>query len=205
MNEQEDFWAGQFGYEYTKRNDSEKIVDSNIDFFSKALNKTSNIKTVMELGCNNGMNLLALEYIDSSMLLSGVDINARSLVELENNFIKRGLEPPTTYKGSASDPIEGKYDLVISKGLLIHVYPDDLPAVYKNLYNLSSKYILIAEYYNPIPVEIPYRGYTNRLWKRDFAGEMISKYQLKIIDYGFVYHLDDYPQDDLTWFLLSKE
>ena len=52
---------------------------------------------------------------------------------------------------------------------------------------------------------VNYRGHDNRLFKRDFAGELIDKFGLKLRDYGFLYHRDNYfPQDDLTWFLLEK-
>jgi hypothetical protein len=44
------------------------------------------------------------------------------------------------------------------------------------------------------------------LFKRDFAGEMLERYpDLELIDYGFVYKRDNnFPQDDITWFLLKK-
>ena len=56
------------------------------------------------------------------------------------------------------------------------------------------------------PVSINYRGHKDKLFKRDFAGEIMKKYKsLKLLDYGFVYHKDlSFPQDDLTWFLLKK-
>jgi hypothetical protein len=64
---------------------------------------------------------------------------------------------------------------------------------------------MVCEYYNPVPVAVPYRGNTDRLFKRDFAGEMIDRYGLRLIDYGFVYRRDGYfPQDDVTWFLMEK-
>ena len=71
----------------------------------------------------------------------------------------------------------------------------------------SKKYILICEYYNPSPTTISYRGHSDRLFKRDFAGEMLDKFSdLKLVDYGFSYHRDNsFPQDDITWFLLQKE
>lgn len=74
------------------------------------------------------------------------------------------------------------------------------------MYKVTKKYILIAEYYNPSPVDISYRGHKGFLFKRDFAGEILYKYpELKLIDYGFVYHRDNnFPQDDLNWFLLEK-
>ena len=64
----------------------------------------------------------------------------------------------------------------------------------------------MAEYYNPSPVTIEYRGEKDKLFKRDFAGEMLDKYQdLKLIKYGFIYKRDTtFPQDDITWFLMEK-
>ena len=64
----------------------------------------------------------------------------------------------------------------------------------------------VAEYYNPSPVELPYRGHEGKLFKRDFAGELMDRHStLTLVDYGFAYHRDNcFPQDDLTWFLLEK-
>ena len=74
------------------------------------------------------------------------------------------------------------------------------------MFQSSHRYICIAEYYNPTPVEVPYRGHQNKMFKRDFAGEMLDKFQdLRLLDYGFVYHRDtQFPQDDVNWFLLEK-
>ena len=52
---------------------------------------------------------------------------------------------------------------------------------------------------------VRYRGTDDRLYKRDFAGELMERYQLRLVDYGFTYRRDNYfPQDDTTWFLLEK-
>ena len=52
---------------------------------------------------------------------------------------------------------------------------------------------------------VEYRGYSEKLFKRDFAGEMIDKFpSLEIVNYGFSYHRANFPQDDITWFLLEK-
>jgi spore coat polysaccharide biosynthesis protein SpsF len=89
--------------------------------------------------------------------------------------------------------------------VLIHINPDLLPVVYQNLYNLSNRYIMVYEYYNPTPVSVEYRGHHDRLFKRDFAGELIDKFNLKLIDYSFNYKREKYfPHDDATWFLLEK-
>jgi spore coat polysaccharide biosynthesis protein SpsF len=97
-------------------------------------------------------------------------------------------------------------DISLIKWVLIHINPDMLPTVYEKLYQASSRFIRVGEYYNPSPVAIPYRGHTDRLFKRDFAGEMMERYpDLSLIDYGFVYRRDPaFPQDDITWFLMEK-
>jgi len=81
-----------------------------------------------------------------------------------------------------------------------------LPLVYDKLVSASGKYLLVAEYYNPVPVTINYRGHTDRLFKRDFAGEIMDRHPgIQLVDYGFAYSRDvNFPQDDITWFLMEK-
>jgi len=56
-------------------------------------------------------------------------------------------------------------------------------------------------------VSIPYRGHSDKLFKRDFAGEILDQFSdLRLVDYGFVWHRDNlFPQDDISWFLLEKQ
>ena len=53
---------------------------------------------------------------------------------------------------------------------------------------------------------LSYRGNENKLFKRDFAGEILSKFSdLRLLKYGFRYRNDPvFPLDDITWFLLEK-
>jgi pseudaminic acid biosynthesis-associated methylase len=92
------------------------------------------------------------------------------------------------------------------KGVLIHINPNELNSVYEKLVASCEKYLLVAEYYNPSPVAIPYRGHSDRLFKREFAGEIMSNHpEMQLIDYGFSYRNDpNFPQDDITWFLMEK-
>ena len=188
--------------DYTRRNRGLNWVAANTAFFTKVLDRTQKIQTVLELGANIGMNLLALRSLLPDAKLSAVEINESAAVELNAN-----LKDVTLYLTSILEfqPIE-TWDLVFTKGVLIHINPEKLPIVYERLYQSSSRYVLIAEYYNPTPSEINYRGHTGKLFKRDFAGEMLDQYpDLKLVDYGFVYHRDpNFPQDDTTWFLMEK-
>lgn len=199
--EQEAFWAGEFGNEYLKRNQGEKIVQSDVALFTRILKSAPKIKSIIELGCNIGMNLQALNRINSGFELNAYEINKTAAAKA------RSLNIATITEGTILDPLpsEKKYDLSFTKGVLIHIDPDSLGKVYENLYALSNRYIMVCEYYNPTPVTVSYRGNQNKLFKRDFAGELIDKYDLRLVDYGFVYHRDNYfPQDDCNWFLLEK-
>lgn len=200
--EQEAFWAGEFGDDYIERNKSQRLLASNLNFFSKALKAAGKVGSVVEFGCNVAMNLRALKLLYPEQKQFGVEINAKAAAEAS---VFLGNE--NVLNGSVFDfnPKE-KFDLALIKGVLIHINPEMLPAVYERLYAASKQYILIGEYYNPTPVAISYRGHADRLFKRDFCGEILEKYSdLKLVDYGFAYKKDPaFSQDDITWFLLEK-
>ena len=200
--EQEEFWQGNFGDEYIDRNKSAALLASNISFFSKIFNRTGKINSIMEFGCNIGMNLKAIRALLPESSLSGIDINKRAVDDL--NKWEGGAH---VIEDSILDiELDTRFDLTLIKAVLIHINPEKLNDIYARLYNFSDKYICIAEYYNPAPVTISYRGHDNRLFKRDFAGELMSKYpDLELVDYGFIYKNDPiFPQDDITWFLMKK-
>jgi len=206
VTEQELFWQGDFGDEYTSRNYSEKIVVSNINLFSEIMVKAHDVKTIFEVGCNAGLNLIALTYLDPNYRMSGIDINGGALSKLKQLFDQKEKDAPELVQGSIADfETEQTYDMVFTKGVLIHIAPELLPAIYNKMVAMSNRYIMVAEYYNPTPVELPYRGNQGKLFKRDFAGELMDRHNLRLVSYGFAYHRDLYPQDDLCWFLLEKE
>ena len=202
QTDQEEFWAGAFGSEYIGRNNSNELLASNLNFFTKALHSAKNFGSCIEFGANIGMNLRALGLLYPNLQFNAIEINEEACTELASYI---GQE--NCFNGSIFDfKTDKKFDLAMIKGVMIHLNPEMLDSVYEKLYEVSNKYILIAEYYNPSPVAISYRGHEDRLFKRDFAGEMLRKYpDLELVDYGFAYKGDVmFPQDDITWFLLAK-
>jgi len=198
--EQESFWAGKFGDDYIERNKDRERVISNVMLFSKILAHTGPIKSAIEFGANIGLNLLALRKLLPSIQLGALEINSQAAQEL------RSIEGVDVYEESIFDFASSKsYDLAFTRGVLIHIAPKCLNIVYDKLFSCANKYILVAEYYNPKPTEVTYRGHKGKLFKRDFAGEMLDRFNdLRLVDYGFVYHRDLFPQDDITWFLMEK-
>lgn len=199
--EQESFWAGEFGTEYIGRNQGDQLLASNLNFFSKALAQTRDLGSVVEFGANIGMNLRALKLLYPGLACHGIEINAEAAAQLGSL-----IGPENVTHGSILDAAPAPCDLALIKGVLIHLNPDVLPQVYDMLVAAAGRYLLVAEYYNPSPVAIPYRGHSDRLFKRDFAGEIMERHpQMRLVDYGFSYRRDPvFPQDDITWFLMEK-
>jgi len=199
--EQEEFWAGNFGNDYTDRNEGTNWIASNTAFFAKIFKSTGIVNSLTEFGCNRGLNLKAIRALLPDCKLNAIEINEYAAKMVEKEL---GID---VFNGSLFDYApKTSADMTLIKGVLIHLNPEFLEQAYTKLYEGSSKYICIAEYYNPSPVTISYRGHEDRLFKRDFAGEMMKKYpDLTLVDYGFTYHKDPlFPQDDLTWFLMKK-
>jgi spore coat polysaccharide biosynthesis protein SpsF len=200
--QQEEFWAGDFGSDYITRNHGAKAIASNLNFFSQSLKQARAVESCIEFGSNIGLNLSALGLLYPGIDAHAVEINAEACKHL-----KKVIPPPNVYNQSILDfSPERTYDLVLIKGVLIHINPDQLHNVYERLVASSARYLMVAEYYNPAPVTVTYRGHTDRLFKRDFAGEILDRFPaLRLRDYGFVYHRDpNFPQDDMTWFLLER-
>lgn len=132
--------------------------------------------------------------------LSGIEINARAAERAEQlgfSILRRSI---LDYRA------DRHFDLVVISGVLIHIDPGRVEEAYDALYSACGRYLCIIEYYNPTPVEVPYRGHRDRLFKRDWAGEILDRFSdFRLLDYGFVYHrAKQFALDDVTWFLLER-
>lgn len=195
---QEEFWAGDFGDAYSSRNAGAGWVASNTALFADVLRGTE-VTSALEIGANVGLNVQALQNLLPDAQISGLEINESAARQLEQTGC-------TVHRGSALDfAAPHTYDLVFTKGVLIHIHPDELEKVYRLLHEASHRYVFVAEYYSPRVESISYRGESDKLWRNDFAGTLMERYpDLQLLRTGFAYHRGQFPQDDLTWFLLEK-
>lgn len=200
--EQEAFWSGSFGDEYTDRNRGQSLVAANTALFARMFGCRRPPASVIELGANIGNNLAALRSIFPQQDQYAVEINP---VACEQLAALIGEDHVTNASILDWNPAR-RWDLVLLKGVLIHIHPDRLGDVYSRIAAAADGYVALVEYYNPEPVTIPYRGHADRLFKRDFCRDFLSHADgFELVDYGFVYRGDPaFPQDDLTWFLLRR-
>lgn len=201
--EQEKFWAGEFGDNYISRNKGLNLIASNTAIFARIFQHLhGGVSSIIEFGANIGMNMHAIRNLLPDTDLSCIEINAMAV-----DHLKRIPDLNIYHQSILTFETEKKYDFVFSKGVLIHIDPNQLHSVYTRMYNASKRYICMVEYHSPSPVELDYRGHSGKLFKRDFAGDMWKKYpDLILLDYGFFYGRDPkHGQEDMNWFLFEKK
>ena len=199
---QEIFWSGDFGDKYVERHREKINVANRIAYFSRILSSMGEIRSVLEIGANIGSNLKAIHALFPEVKKAAIEINRTAADHLEKSGVVDDV-----YNESVLDcRIDYRFDLVFTSGFLIHVSPDDIHDVYKFIFDHSSKYIVLDEFYNPEVVKVLYRGHEDQLFKRDFPGEMLDAFPgLELLDYKFTYHRDRVlAMNDHTWFLLRK-
>lgn len=194
-------WKGQEGDSYIERNTEAVLLSAYTHMWSRIMSSTHEIKSVLEVGANIGVNLQAIQHIMPFVTRSAIEPNTQARTKL----LQHGIG---VYPYVAEEPWDnmGMFDLVFTRGVLIHVNPKSLPLVYENMYNHSSRYIVMAEYFAPKREMIPYHGQNDLLWRADYAGEIMDMYDnLKLVDYFFVYKRDLIaPQDNVTVFIMEK-
>ena len=65
--EQEEFWSGQFGNDYIERNKDNALFGTRINLWTKILERTKDVESVIEFGSNIGLNLKAMKIINPKM------------------------------------------------------------------------------------------------------------------------------------------
>ena len=197
-----EIWEKEFGNAYTDRklkvHESEgKARES---FWSDLLNRVPEIESVLEIGCNAGMNLEAIHKANPNLEITGIEPNRYALekaVEISKGRYK-------VLEGNVFEiPPDLKADLIFTCTVLIHIAPDDLKSALENIYNYAGTNILIMEYYWPTTKEIEYRGLRDALWKRDYGAFFMDHFSVAIMETGYLDARDGF--DRTTWWLFKKD
>jgi len=207
---QEKNWQGKFGEDYINRNsfklkEMDNLYRNNYGITRTELNKeflkkiNASVK-ILEVGSNIGIQLLFLQKMGFSSLY-GIEINKTAI-----EFSRKNLKNINIIEGSALDiPFKDNYfDLVFTSGVLIHISPNDIGNVMKEIYRVTKKYIWGFEYYADEYTEIPYRGKRSILWKANFPEMYLKNFKdLKLVKEKKLKYLDNENID--TMFLLKKK
>lgn len=203
--EQIEFWKGNFGDEYTLRNNDDwdefylkqwgvKRSDLNKEFLSNISKEAA----ILEVGCNRANQLNMLQEQGFSNLW-GIEINKNALILARENKNLNLVEA-----SALNIPFRDNFfDVVFTSGVLIHIAPEDLSKAIEEIYRVSKRYIWCFEYFADKCTPIEYRGHRNKLWKNNFMKLFTDKYpNLKVIKEKKIKYLKNDNMDSM--FLLEK-
>lgn len=185
-----DLWAGEFGNEYLRRNQ----VDwrDRIGFWSTIM-RTTGARSVFEMGCNAGWNLSAIRRVFPDVVAIGNDINTEACKQAWQAGVQ------VVNKLDFTNEVPGRYELVFTAGVLIHIEPEHLREVMQALIDKSYRWVLAVEYAADAEEQVEYRGHKDKCWKRPY-GELYRELGLLCVESG-----DAGPGfDKCTYWLMSK-
>lgn len=198
-------WTGAFGDAYVERNPaSAEAVARRLRAFVKIFEHLDGDppKSILECGCNIGLNLRALRQFTSAALFA-IEPNGRAIQRVLADGV---LPAEAVYEASLEHlPFaDDSVDLVFTAGVLIHVPPESLERACREMFRVSRKYVLCIEYFAKHPEAVPYHGETGLLFKRDFGGLWLDLYpELVPMAEGFFWSRTT-GLDDATWWLFRK-
>lgn len=203
-SEQEKFWATTYAENYIRKNQE---FDHNLgaEAWGKMLaNVDGDINTFLECGCNIGRNIEQINRILPNAQPSIIEISKPAFA-----FVCSRYSLIHAFNGAILESSfdNDSFDLVFTMGVLIHINPEQLIDHLEKMFRYSSKYILMGEYFNRTPISIEYQGEKDKLFKRDFGKLFIENFDVKLLDYGFLWgHIYDAAGfDDVTWWLFEKK
>jgi pseudaminic acid biosynthesis-associated methylase len=202
-------WTGAFGAEYIKRNALDDATRDEAEaVFARILDQSKTrgqIESILEVGANIGINLAAIQPLLPAARLSALEPNPAACGVLRSSGslrLERVLES-TAYQIPARD---GEFDLVFTRGVLIHLPPERLAEALREIVRVSRRFVLCAEYFSHVPEEVLYRDNSSMLWKRDFGLELLRMFpDFAVRGYGFLWQVEFPRWDDLNWWMLEKK
>ena len=201
-----DAWRGEFGDRYIDRNETlTEVLRMRTRMWAEMLKGTYGVEpeSILEVGCNIGLNLRAIDRLSAATLYA-VEPNAKARQRVIDDRVM-AAERLHNATGQNLPFSAGEIDMVFSAGVLIHVHPDDLGAVADEMHRVSNRWILVAEYFSTKPESIPYRGRNDLLFKRDFGGFFLDRFDdIEIAADGFQWRRST-GLDDVTWVLFRKK
>ena len=199
------FWRGEFGEGYIERNAaSAGHLRARVALWAKIMSGMvgNPPASILEVGANIGNNLRALRTLTGAEMYA-LEPNQQA----RDILVKDGVVPAA----NAMDGLAAKInladrgvDMAFTSGVLIHIHPDDLLASCTEIHRVVRRYIACIEYFSDEPAAIPYRGHSDKLFKRDFGSFWLDNFpDLQVLDYGFSWKRLT-GLDNLTWWLFEK-
>ena len=193
----EELWAGDFGRAYLDRNLD--AASGRAPFWDDLMHRYP-AKTVLEVGCTQGDNLVHIARHVKPRNIWGLDLNTDVLAALRRHLpgvnANWGVAKSLPYR-------DGWFEMVFTVGLLIHQPDDVLPLVMGEIVRTSSRWVLCGEYHADERTTVPYHGHDDVLIKRDYGKLYADLFpELTLVEERYLTRDDGF--DRVTFHLFEK-
>jgi len=145
--------------EYTEEN--EGLIQEDLCKFIYHVSLSLGAKKILEAGCNIGNNL---NGFPTNLEIFGLDMNENALKKAISKY------PSFKFKKGSLTKIpypDNYFDVVFTRGVLIHINPSDIENATKELVRVTKKWIFNLEYFGEDNKMIKWKRGNDLLWYRD--------------------------------------
>lgn len=139
----EDFWKNIHDNYYTTNTGQGKWRK----VYLRDVVRKNKIDSVLELGCNSGGNLLCMIHKNPHLKATGIDICDKAIRhgrEVEQN--PANLMVKSIY--DLSDFLDNSFDLVFTSCVLIHIPPDKVEGILKEMKRICKYFVVNIEHHS---------------------------------------------------------
>ncbi len=126
-------------------------------------------KSLLEVGCGNGPNLILLAKAFPEAIFRGVDVNPNFVKAGTKWFKENGVSNVSLLVGKADDLAgfpDKSFDIILTDAILIYVGPDKIRKVLTEAVRIARRAVILVEWHSPDSANA--LGFYERHWVRNY-------------------------------------
>jgi len=131
-------------------------------------------RKICEAGCNVGNNL---SRFPDNFSVYGMDMNEHALQKAKEKYPNFRFQVENIKKTTFIDSF---FDLVFTRGVLIHIHSDEVDSVLQEFLRISKRWIFNLEYFDEDEKMINWKRGQNLLWYRNMKKRW-NKFNVRIV------------------------
>ena len=194
FNKSIDFWIGDFGKKYMKKYTFDETHKRQI-YIEKILQYTLDINSILEIGCNVGINIKAIKNIGDYELYGIEPFKDALDICIKNNLLDLDKAFCTNTSNMKMFK-DNQIDLVFTSMVLMYIPLPELKIATDNIVRISKKYILCCEL-SSNKKESTYIYENTNVYDRNWGDFYTKNYKnLELINYN--------KESQFSWWLFKK-
>ena len=177
--------------------DTDEKIHPHRQLLVKKISQKHSIKSILEIGCSNGINLRIINKKIPGIILEGIDINKKALNDGINKMKKEKIKNIKLKYKSAKNLSSYKnkeFDIVFCDAVLMYIDNYNIKKVLEEMFRISKKLVIICEQHTDK------KSFYNDKWVHNYGHLIKSFSSIKSIVFNSI--SDDFWDGD--WIKYGK-